>query len=307
MSRTGTLRNNSMGAKKVKSLSRAPLVAIWIVAMGVAAGCGGARDSRYRFEEDKSAIFRTSGAASSTSPQVGVSPSGELFVLGVFGEETNRRLGLAISHDMGDTFESPVIVSEPNASIRAAGEGSPSLGVTSTAIYALWEQSLPTGGSDLLFAREAFPGKPFQKPIQLTDKTQPSFNGFSSMAIAPNGDVLVVWLDGRSPTGMHGTFSVYLARSTDRGMSFGPNVLVATGACPCCRPRVTVGENGDVYVFWRQVFQGQIRDMVAAVSRDHGATFDSRCGWPRTTGRSMAVRSPDWPPQVWAAGCMWHG
>ncbi len=56
-------------------------------------------------------------------------------------------------------------------------------------------------------------------------------------------------------------------------MTFGPNLLVASGACPCCRPRLAVAANGDVYVFWRRVFPGQIRDIVASVSNDNGATF----------------------------------
>lgn len=248
------------------------------------AGCQGAKDAHYRFEAQPPIVIHDADLRPAKSPQVGVSPSRGLFVLGAYGDGANQQLALLASHDMGDTFEPPVAVTEPNASIRASGEAGPSLAVTSTAIYALWEQDGPSGGSDLLFAREQSPGKPFQKPVQITDKTQPSFTGFSSMAVAPNGNVYIVWLDGRSPSEMHGTFSVYLARSTDRGMSFGPNVLVASGACPCCRPRVTVGEDGSVYVFWRKVFQGQVRDMVASVSHDSGVTF----------GASVRVSEDNW-------------
>lgn len=249
-----------------------PRLAIILVA-GLLAGCGMNRASAFQFETHAFNVFSDSDGSSSVSPQVGVSPSGALFVLGVYGNETSQRLGLKISHDAGDTFGPVVSITEPNVPIRATGEASPSLGVTSTAIYALWEQASVTGGSDLLFAREAAPGQPFQKPIRVTDKTRPSFNGFSSLAISPKGDIFAVWLDGRSMGEMHGTFSVYLARSTDRGMTFGPNVEVASGSCPCCRPRLAFGENGEIYVFWRKVFPGQIRDMVASTSNDGGASF----------------------------------
>lgn len=123
-----------------------------------------------------------------------------------------------------------------------------------------------------MFARSPS-GDSFDAPIKVVDKAQPSFNGFASMAVAPNGDVYVAWLDGRNPGQMHGTFPVYMARSTDRGKSFAPNVEVASGSCPCCRQRVAFGAHGEVHVFWRKVFHGNIRDMVASNSTDGGTTF----------------------------------
>lgn len=125
-----------------------------------------------------------------------------------------------------------------------------------------------------MFARSINFGHSFQKPIRVTDKTTPSSNGFSHMAVGPNGAIYAVWLDSRDPeAGPPGTQSVYLARSTDRGATFGKNMRVAAGACPCCRPTVTVSNHGEVFVAWRHVFEGQIRDMVIATSKNNGETF----------------------------------
>ena len=44
---------------------------------------------------------------------------------------------------------------------------------------------------------------------------------------------------------------------------------------PCCRPTVAFGDKGEVYVAWRKVFPGDIRDMVLATSTDGGKTFSS--------------------------------
>lgn len=249
---------------------------IAVVTIGLPAvilGCRPKAAPAYRFERQAAAVMRVPGATFSRSPQVGLAPSGALFVLGVYGDEDKSQLGLAISHDGGDTFLPPEPVSDPNVLVRTGGENSPSLAVTSTAIYAQWERTNPGGGSDVMFARSSSPGQPFGKPIPLADKKTPSFTGFSSLAVAPNGNVYSVWLDGRTPGEMRGTFSVYLARSTDRGMSFGANVQVATGSCPCCRPRITFGSNGEVYVFWRKVFHGSIRDIVVSTSNDGGSNF----------------------------------
>ena len=56
-------------------------------------------------------------------------------------------------------------------------------------------------------------------------------------------------------------------------MTFERNRRVALSACPCCRPRIAFGAHGEVYVAWRKVFPGDIRDMVVSTSRDGGDTF----------------------------------
>jgi hypothetical protein len=112
------------------------------------------------------------------------------------------------------------------------------------------------------------------------EKDKPSFNGYGSIGVAPNGDVYVVWLDGRDPQppvsgsmDPTGAYSVYIARSNNHGASFGRNVRIAFGACPCCRPTLAFGTHGEVFVAWRRVFSGDFRDMVVATSRDQGKTF----------------------------------
>jgi hypothetical protein len=125
-----------------------------------------------------------------------------------------------------------------------------------------------------MFAQSKDKGASFQKPIEVTDH-EASFNGFSAMNIAPNGDIYVIWLDGRDQPEPEGTLALYLAKSADGGKSFSANIRVALGACPCCRPAIAFGKNGEVYVSWRKVFDGDVRDVVLAASRDGGKTFSA--------------------------------
>jgi hypothetical protein len=210
---------------------------------------------------------------SARHPKLVVTPAGTLYLLAVGGNRGESRLRLGVSHDGGDTFMAPVAVSEADARVSSHGQNSPSLAVRPTEIYALWEQHEKDGPDQLMFARSLSFGHSFERPIRVTSKSAPSFNGFSTMGVAPNGDVYVAWLDGRDMNGPQGTFSVYVAKSADRGGSFGASVRVAQGACPCCRPALGFGADGEVFVVWRNVFQGEIRDMVMASSRDGGATF----------------------------------
>ena len=165
-----------------------------------------------------------------------------------------------MSHDGGDTFGAPVTVSSPKSGVSAGGENGPSLYAKGMNVYALWQQRTGNGPAVIALARSTNMGASFEPPVIVSDKpaSDTSFSGFASMGVAPNGDIYAVWLDGRdSGINPPGTFSVYLARSRDRGKSFEKNVRVATHACPCCRPSLAFGDNGQVVVSYRRVSDGK--------------------------------------------------
>jgi len=233
---------------------------------------------QWQFEQHPRAVL---GHRAAMRPVVAASTAGVLYVAAVYHEGEHERLGLSMSHDGGDTFSALEPVSPPDAEVAGHGENGPSLALRGMSVYALWQQRTASGPQQVVFASGAM-GQPFSAPVVVTDKSDASFNGFSSLGVAPNGDLYAVWLDGRQRT--QGTFSVYLARSTDKGASFGINQLVGKSACPCCRPSIAFGNDGEVYVAWREVFDGDVRDVVVARSRDAGATFSapvrvSHDGW----------------------------
>ena len=146
----------------------------------------------------------------------------------------------------------------------------------------------------------------------------PTGQTFHSLAVAPDGTILVAWLDGTArerfdrasatppahaghataparadPTGEDHTAhaadaapgtDLVVARSTDGGRTFEPPVTVARGTCQCCRTALAVAPDGTVYAVWRHIFDGDQRDMAVARSADGGATFSPltrvhRDGW----------------------------
>ena len=204
-------------------------------------------------------------------------------MLVVYDDKGKSRVGYTMSHDGGDSFMHLIPVSDPGISVNAQAESSPTLAKIPTTIYTLWDQANAKGSSDIMLARSLSYGHSFDKPVRVNDE-QTAFHGYSSVGAAPNGDAYAVWLDGRESGPSSETFAVYLARSKDQGASFEKNRRVGLTACPCCRPRIAFGARGEVYVAWREVFPGDIRDMVVATSRDGGDTFGpetrvSNDGW----------------------------
>jgi len=228
----------------------------------------------YQFESQPRAVLTETGAASSRHPQLAVTSSGSIYLLALEGEDEQSGLALWQSSDGGDTFGPPVPLPESRARVSSHGENSPHLAVTPTEIYALWEQPTETGPTRVVLSRSLDFGRSFEKPGLVAYNREPSFNGFASLAARSDGTVYAVWLDGRDAPEVPGTFSLYLARSSDRGRSFGENVRIAGRACPCCRPAVGFGMDGEVVVASRKVFDQDVRDMVASFSRDGGRSFE---------------------------------
>jgi len=212
-----------------------------------------------------------SGISPIRNPKLGVDPvsSNGVYMLAVLGEGDSSRLALLNSSDGGDSFDKPVWVSEPGG-VNSHGENSPALIVTPDVMYAAWNQ-----GGDIRLARSLSWGGSFEKPVRISDKPEKAFSGYVSIGVAPNGDVYAVWIDTRESTPTEDVYAIYMARSTDKGATFGKNIKVADHVCECCRPNVSFGPNNEVLVFFRNIYPGSIRDMAVAVTRDGGNTFSA--------------------------------
>jgi BNR repeat protein len=206
-------------------------------------------------------------------PQIAVRASGALSLLKV----EKGDLWYVTSFDGGDSFESRVRVNDTPGEIAAHAENSPQLFLRSRSeLYTLW-QARRSGADDasvLRFARSTNWGESFSKPIDVDSSTKPATQGFYTMQVSPNGVIYAAWLDARDRgKGRSGTSAVYLARSTDHGVSFEKSVRVALDACPCCRPAIAVADENTIHVSLRAVFDNDVRDTVIATSADGGKTW----------------------------------
>jgi hypothetical protein len=208
-------------------------------------------------------------------PVVAATVTGGLYLLSV-ENDSDPALTLRMSHDGGEHWVSPTALSSPGAVVTTSAENAPQLIARGMYAFALWQEKNETTGTQLRVARSSGMDAKTPDSALVTDKpaTDKSYSGFASLAVAPNGDVYAVWLDGRDNTSAAtGTFNVYLARSTDRGVTFHGNVKVATLACPCCRPSIAISSDGRVYVAYRHVYGDNERDVAVATSTDAGEHF----------------------------------
>lgn len=174
----------------------------------------------------------------------------------------------------GKSILPPVKVNDKSAPANGIHQ-SPGLAIGSKGeIYITWVS--PVEGeefaADIRFARSLDGGKTFLPSIRANDNIAASPKGFESLAIAKDRSIYIAWLDGRDKK--KGSSAAYFARSSDGGKTFEKNRKLDDNACPCCRTALAVSQDGSVYVSWRKVFEGDIRDMVVVSSSDYGRTFN---------------------------------
>lgn len=261
-----------------------------VVLAGVLVACGGSEPA------DVAVVVEAGG----TRPTVAVAETGEVYVAWVeAGPEGGNVLLARAGADL--EFGSPVQVNDV-AGDAAPHEQAPAQVAVgrSGEVYVVWQNNTPAEGrrfpySDLRFARSEDGGRTFSPAVTVNDDAGglPSSHTFHSMAVAEDGTVLIAWIDGRARAaaeqagggGESGEAhhagggsdepgsQIRLARSEDGGRTFEPSVLLADVACPCCRTALAVGPGGVVNVAWRDVADGDIRDVVVARSEDGGRTF----------------------------------
>ncbi len=201
-------------------------------------------------------------------------------------------------------------VSEPltldEGAIGAHSQAAPVVAVgPEGTVHVVWTVEYEVEGrrfpaSDLVHVRSTDGGRTFSEPKPVhADPGFPTGHSFHSMTIGPDGTVYVAWLDGTAhdryrmgqPTApttqtardedAHDEMEsaeepgteLVVAHSIDNGQTFAVPVVVAQNACPCCRTTLDVSVEGTLTVAWRQIYDGNMRDMALARSRDGGRTF----------------------------------
>jgi hypothetical protein len=171
----------------------------------------------------------------------------------------------ASSSDGGHRFSSPVKVASPNALALGHHRG-PRVNLLPDAVVV----SAVVEGGDLVLWRSIDRGKTWIRTGVVNDVPNAAKEGFHAIASDHRGNLFAAWLDSRdSHTRLYG------ALSKDGGVTWSRNVQIYASPdgniCECCAPSVAFDENGEIWVMFRNVLDGD-RDLYLIHSID-GAEF----------------------------------
>lgn len=252
----------------------------------VAAACGGlGAESRERFSAARVISHETDNGA---TPMFLALPGGGRAVAWVsaVGGGSDGTLHLSVA-PRGATAPLPTVtVRDPLGAIEAHGEAPPQLATDAdggiSVLYAVGREMpgerFPR--SALRFIRSVDSGRTWSEPRTVNDGQEFGSHNFHALTAAPDGSLLATWLDARK-----GKSGVWMSRSSDGGRTWEPNrPIYADPTCPCCRTSVAVAGDGTIYVAWRAILPGDVRDVVVTRSSDGGKTW----------AEPARVRSDDW-------------
>ena len=252
----------------------------------VLAGCGGlGAESSTRFTAARVISQATENGA---TPMFVAMPGGGSVVAWVSAPGGGSDGSLHVSVTPSDTSEPlpAVTVRDRLGPIEAHGEAPPQLAVdTAGGISVLYTVGKEVPGerfpkSALRFIRSPDSGRTWSEPRTINDGAEFGSHNFHALTAAPDGSLLATWLSARA-----GKSGVWMSRSTDGGTTWEPNRSIYTDpTCPCCRTAVAVAADGMIYVAWRAILPGDVRDIVITRSGDAG----------RTWAAPVRARDDDW-------------
>ncbi len=217
-------------------------------------------------------------------PTITLGPAGQVYVAWVdcLADQdcttNNPDVYFAKSIDGGRTFSPRVLVSDDGSGAFA---NAPKVATDADGnIYVVWQDNRAATATDdswdVYLAKSDDGGDTFGASVMVDEHVVNTYQYEPDLAVTPDGTVYVSWeryfYDGQA---MQWDADVYVAKSTDGGVSFGTKVKASDGANYQYKSTIGVGPSGNVYVAWSDFRADGSGDIYFARSTDGGGTFST--------------------------------
>lgn len=183
----------------------------------------------------------------------------------------------AVSTDEGKTFGKTIEI-PGSENVHPHGENMPKILFKPSgeiiAVWGAWNPNPKNQYSGLVYYSKSFDnGKTWSKPDNLVHDTAGFDQRYFDVALLPNGEAAIVWLDNRKHTTKEGSALYYAETKGNSG--FENERMISEPCCPCCRTDLFVDSKKNIHVLYRAIINDSIRDMVHTISTDNGKTFSA--------------------------------
>ena len=252
--------------------SLAMIVGMAISAVSLVPMAGAEPDHSLQFGPKLTTDHKVRGVV---GPSVNIDDDGRISLAWVEENKDLRTVFYSRTEKPGGPMGTRVTVNQPIDAPYMRQEA-PAMAVVGHDVFLTWALTHPKVTEDkpfsneLRLSRSKDGGKTFLPSILVNDDDQVIGHSFDSIHVASDGVIHTAWIDGREGKKEPGTF---VTRSTDHGRTVAKNLKADENTCVCCRTSLTTAPDGTLYVAWRKVFPGEVRETVVAHSTDGGNTF----------------------------------
>jgi hypothetical protein len=205
------------------------------------------------------------------TPMIAVTAAGERILSWVADDSVTGREALFVAADSVIT-----VLRDSLGGIEPHGEAPPQMVAAPDGdLYSLYTVGKEVPGarfprSALRFSRSEDGGRTWSAPISVNEGERFGSHNFHALLAGRGGVVHAAWLSAD-----RGRSAVWLRSSADGGRSWDTaRAIDSTEACPCCRTGLGLGPDGRLYVSWRKVFDGNVRDVVVMRSTNGGSSWE---------------------------------
>ena len=183
----------------------------------------------------------------------------------------------AISDNNGETFGKAIEIAG-STNVDPHGENMPKvIFKPSGEIIAAWGVANPNPKnkySGLIYYSQSFDdGSTWSKPKNITADTASFDQRYFDLALLPDGEAGIIWLDNRKQWKTEGSGLYYAVTAGKNG--FQNEKLVSGPCCQCCRTDLFIDKDQNIHVLYRAIINDNTRDMVHMLSTDNGRNFTS--------------------------------
>lgn len=253
------------------------LSACLLVATGVARGSAAEPAGSSPNPQFGQKLFMEHGTKAVSGPSLQVDESGTIHAAWIEEEKEMRGLYYLKTAAEAKALPGPLRVNGPDEQVAAVHQ-SPGLALGRQGeVYLSWSAPHPQAGGKpftrILRLSRLEAGGPTATPsVAVNDDSAVTNHAFDHLAVAHDGTVHVAWIDAREGKKEPATFA---ARSSDGGRTVTKNLKVDDSTCVCCRTALAAAPDGTVYLAWRKIFEGNVRETVVARSTDGGQTYSA--------------------------------
>ena len=211
-------------------------------------------------------------------PSVALGPDNQIYIVWVDCRndptcETNTDIYFARSTDGGQSFDPAVLVGDDETFFANA----PKIAADNSGnIYVVWHDNRTGNSWDVYLSKSEDGGGSFLPSVRVNNHVSSAYQYEPDLAVDSSGNIYVSWNRYYYDADLEQwDYDVVMAKSTNRGATFGTHVKVNDGSDWQYKSSIKVGGSGNVYVTWTDRRNGGISDVYFAKSTDGGDSFSA--------------------------------